>query len=290
MRSEKEMYNILINLASQDERVLAVYMNGSRTNTNVPKDIFQDYDIVYVVTETSSFIEDKKWLKNFGQIMYMQKPDEFPNASSDTKNSYAWLMQFEDGIRLDLHVQTLEHTLKNIKKDKLCKILLDKFAYLPKISEANDEQYHVQRPSETEFLAACNEFWWCTNNLAKGLWRSEILYVQDMANFIVRKELEKLLTWKIGILTNFSVSVGKSAKYMGNYLSSEDYTYYLKTFFDSSIDNAWEAILLMCDLFSHTARWVSEELVFSYNLDEEQAALKFLYHVKSLPKDAKKIF
>jgi hypothetical protein len=40
-------------------------MNGSRTNPNVPKDIFQDYDIVYVVTDTASFIEDENRIKIF---------------------------------------------------------------------------------------------------------------------------------------------------------------------------------------------------------------------------------
>jgi len=48
--------------------------------------------------------------------------------------------------------------------------------------------------------------------VAKGLWREELLYVQDMMNFCVRKQLEKVLSWKIGIKTDFSVSVGKICK------------------------------------------------------------------------------
>lgn len=52
MRSEKEMLELIINTAREDSRIHAVYMNGSRTNKNAPKDIFQDYDIVYVVEET----------------------------------------------------------------------------------------------------------------------------------------------------------------------------------------------------------------------------------------------
>lgn len=59
MRSEKEMYDLILDIAKRDERIRAVYMNGSRANPNIKKDIFQDYDIVYVVTETKTFIEDK---------------------------------------------------------------------------------------------------------------------------------------------------------------------------------------------------------------------------------------
>ena len=50
VRTEKEIYDMLLQIAREDERIKAVYMNGSRTNKNVPKDIFQDYDIVYVVS------------------------------------------------------------------------------------------------------------------------------------------------------------------------------------------------------------------------------------------------
>lgn len=66
MRSEEETYGLIMDIAKADERILAVYMNGSRTNPNVPKDLFQDYDIVYVVKETKTFIEDKDWIHKFG--------------------------------------------------------------------------------------------------------------------------------------------------------------------------------------------------------------------------------
>ena len=47
MRTEKEMFDLIISTAQSDDRIRAVYLNGSRTNPNVPKDIFQDYDVVY---------------------------------------------------------------------------------------------------------------------------------------------------------------------------------------------------------------------------------------------------
>lgn len=45
MRSEQEMYELIIGTARADERIRAVYMNGSRTDKSAPKDIFQDYDM-----------------------------------------------------------------------------------------------------------------------------------------------------------------------------------------------------------------------------------------------------
>jgi len=62
MRTEKEMFDLVLGVANRDSRIRAVYMNGSRANPNVKKDIFQDYDIVYVVTETESIIRDEDWI------------------------------------------------------------------------------------------------------------------------------------------------------------------------------------------------------------------------------------
>ena len=131
-------------------------------------------------------------------------------------------------------------------------------------------------------MACCNEFWWCTNNLAKGLARKEILYVQDMANFVVRKELEKMLSWKVGIKTDFKVSVGKSAKYISNWLSKNEYQDYLQTFFSCDIDSAWKSIFLMCDLFEKTALEVTKQFGYTYNFDEAKNALEFLEMVYKL--------
>lgn len=221
MRSEKQMMDLILDIANNDDRIRAVYMNGSRTNENVPKDIFQDYDIMYVVTETKSFREDKKWIDYFGERLYMQYPDDGVFSKSDKEKCYGWLIQFADGNRLDLHVETISNMNNNILSDKLCLILLDKDNILPKIPKATDEDYWINRPTDQEFQCTCNEFWWCFNNVAKGLWRKEILYVMDMLNFYIRPMLIRLLEWKVGMDNHFSVSTGKSGKYLYRWLSED---------------------------------------------------------------------
>lgn len=289
MRSEKEMYNLLLKIAQDDVRIKAVYMNGSRTNKNVPKDIFQDYDVVYVVNEIKPFIEDKEWINNLGDIWYMQYPDEHPDFPSDKENFYGWLMQFKDGNRIDLHVESLEHAKAHIRDDKLCKILLDKEGVLPEVSESTDEDYFVKKPSKEQYVCTCTEFWWCLNNVGKGLWREELPYANDMINFCVRKQLEKMISWQIGLKTDFSVSVGKSAKYMYKWLSVEDYEKYLSTYSCGSVIDCWKSVFNMISLFVPIAKDVSNRFGFEYNENEEHAGTDFLKLVRELPKDAKEI-
>ena len=59
MRNEQEMYHLILQTAKEDDRIRAVYLNGSRTNNDAPKDLFQDYDVVYVVKDTIPFVEDR---------------------------------------------------------------------------------------------------------------------------------------------------------------------------------------------------------------------------------------
>lgn len=290
MRKEKQMLELILSTAKEDERIRAVYMNGSRTNKNVPKDIFQDYDIVYVVRETGSFIQDKHWIDRFGERLFMQYPDENPDYPSDKENFYGWLMQFADGNRMDLHVETIEHAKKYILEDKLCQILLDKDQILPAVPPATDVDYQVKKPTQMQYLCACNEFWWCMDNVAKGLWREEIPYVQDMLNFHVRKELEKLLAWKIGIQTDFSVSVGKSGKYMYRWLREEEWNAYLSTYASAEVEDCWKAVMEMCDLFEGTAEYVGKQLGYEYDTVEGRNCRSFLEHVRILPKDAVEIY
>ena len=290
MRTEKEMMELILGIAQKDERILAVYMNGSRTNPNVPKDIFQDYDIVYVVTENKPFIEDKSWIDQFGPRLYMQQPDEMDlsmGKSVDFDSCYGWLIQFADGNRIDLHIEPLEKT--NILEDKLCKILLNKKGVLPEIPAPTDEDYHVKRPSEAQYEACVNEFWWCLNNVAKGLWREEIPYVQDMLS-LIRKELVKMLSWKVGCDTGFSVSVGKSGKYLYRWLTGEDWQDFLKTYASGKTEEIWESVMVMCGLFDRTAKDIEKCLGYSYDNETAEGSWGYLRHVRQLPRDAEGVY
>ncbi|WP_294169632.1 aminoglycoside 6-adenylyltransferase [uncultured Clostridium sp.] len=290
MRTEQEMFNLILSVAKNDKRILAVYMNGSRTNPNATKDIFQDYDIVYVVEETKSFREQKDWINQFGERLYMQYPEDNSYYKSDVDNCYSWLIQFTDGNRLDLTVSTLPYVLKEIEGDRLCRILLDKEKCLPNMSEATDMDYWVKKPTEHEFFDTCNEFWWCLNNVAKGLWREEIPYVMDMINYVVRPQLIRLMEWRIGFDTDFTVSVGKSGKYMYRWLESHMWNRFLKTYSSGEVKCIWESVFIMCDLFNDIAKEIACKMNIKYNETEANNSLKFLKDVHLLPKDAKKIY
>ena len=118
MRTEHEMLEIIINTAKSDDRIRAVIMNGSRVNPNARRDIFQDFDIVYIVTEVGSFKEDHSWIDRFGEIMILQMPEAMQYPPPRDNGRFVYLMQFADGNRIDLSLFPLA-ALKELDKDSL---------------------------------------------------------------------------------------------------------------------------------------------------------------------------
>ena len=287
MRTEAEMISLIKDIAFKEENIRAAYIEGSRTNPNAPKDIFQDYDIVYIVTTTKPFREDKEWINNFGKILYMHYPEDNVFYPSDVENCYGWQIQFADGNRMDLHVCTKENALANLE---LYQILVDKDGIVPYPQETTDERYWVKEPREIEFKCTCSDFWWCLNNVAKGLWRNELPYAMDVINFVLRPHLKRLLEWKMGIENNFSVSAGKSGKYFKKYLPKETYRQFLATYSIAEIESIWNSVFEMCDLFQSTAVELSKKQKFVYDFEQAENSLSFLHHVRNLPANAKEIY
>ncbi len=286
MRNEKEMMDMIIGAAQKDGRIRGVYMSGSRTNPDAPRDVFQDYDIAYIVRETETFRKDRDWIDIFGGRMYMQYPDDRMDAGTDPANCYGYLMQLEDGNRLDLRLVTLEYAKKDILHDKLCIILLDKDNVLPKIPGSTDEDHWVKKPGEEEYFFCCNEFRWILNSIGKGLWRGEIPYVMDMLNQHSRQELIKMLSWDVGIATGFTCSIGKLGKYLKRRLPEDKYERLMKTYPKAEEDDIWQSVFEMCGLFEETAIRVGKELGYAYNEEEAYNSRLYLDCTHELPRDA----
>jgi aminoglycoside 6-adenylyltransferase len=289
MRSEQKMYDLILNIARQDERVRAVILNGSRANPNASRDIFQDYDIIYVVTDVAALKSDPAFLPRFGKLMIMQLPDDMsdPPPGSE-RGSYAYLLQFADGNRIDLTLYPLAQ-LDKLWKDSLSVLLLDKDGVIPPFPPADESSYLPKPPTAKAFADCCNEFWWVCPYVAKGLWRGEIVYAHSMFE-VVREQLMKMLAWYIGTNTSFALNPGKYGKYFERYLEPELWTMLLRTYADGDYDHTWEALSIMGELFRRTAGLVALHFGFDYSRGDDARVSAHLQHVRSLPKDAKEMY
>lgn len=295
MRTETQMMDLILSVARQDDRIRAVYMNGSRTNVRAPKDLFQDYDIVYVVKELGSFLRDESWIDVFGERLIMQEPmklDQYLGLSSgDTQGveDYAYLILFNDGNRMDLSLKTAGVMLAEYTGDSLTLPLLDKDGCLPAIPPPDDHSYHIHQPTAGQYFSCCNEFWWCLQNVAKGIWRDELPYVMQMFQSTSHIELDRMVSWWISLQQSEGVATGKMGKYFKRYLPTEYWQQYEQTYSDCRYETIWKSVFVTCDLFSRLARDVADQLGYPY-LDADEANMtRYLDLVRKLPADATEI-
>ena len=289
MRSEQEMLDLIVNTAKADDRIRAVILNGSRAALNRPHDIFQDFDIVYVVTDLMSFKSDPAWIDRFGTRMILQLPDAMEDPPPSDGDRFAYLMQFVDGNRLDLTLCPLAR-INEVRNASMSVLLLDKDGIIGPLPHANDHDDLPKPPTAKAFADCCNEFWWVCPYVAKGLWRREIIYAKYFLDHTVRDQLMKMITWYAGMKVEYSKSAGKVGRHLERYLEPELWATLLETYSDAGYDNTWTALETMCDLFKDTAVPVAEHFGYGYPDLDDKRVRAHLRHVRFLPKNAPEIY
>jgi aminoglycoside 6-adenylyltransferase len=289
MRSEQEITDLILRYANNDENIRLVVMNGSRADPQVKKDPFQDFDVACLVRDLEAYKQNHTIATSFGEIMILQALDDVYDPPLDDCHYYSYLMQFVDGRRIDLSFHSLE-LLGKVLSDTLTIVLLDKDGRERELPPPSDAGYYPVPPSEKSFTECCNEFWWVTPYVAKGLWREQLTYAKYHQEVILRKELMKMMVWYFGVQTNFQRSPGHAGKYLKKYLDPDIWAQLESTYCDSKPEHTWEALLAMGDLFRQTARVVAAHFRYNYPEGEDRRVSEFIRHIRNLPRDAETIY
>ena len=279
MRSEAEIKDLVINFAKHDDRIRAVLLNGSRANPNTPSDNLQDFDVAFIVNNLESFLTYHNWVHFLGDKIITQLPNEMTFGKNNDKEeplSFAYLMLFKDESRIDLTLLSKQNLKPDFKLDSLTMVWLDKDNLFSHVSSPSDKDYHICKPTEKEFLDTCNEFWWVSTYIAKGLLRTEITYAKEMSEIIVRPVLMKIIEWKIGVENSFSVSFGKAGRFIRNYVTDDFYEKILQTYSGSDIEENWKSLFIMTDVFKQASNEIAQQLGFQIAKKEQDDTLEYL--------------
>ena len=278
MRTEQEMMDLVLGVAKADDRIRAVSMEGSRANPAAPKDKYQDYDITFYVSDIAPFYNNPAWVvEKFGEPLIMQMPEAM--RWPDGGGHFNYMMIYPDSNRLDLTLEPKKYT----DNGEPSVTLIDKDGgngFRPALPPPSDAVYHIKPPTQLFYYSCCNNFWWCLNNVAKGIARDELPYVTQMLNEVVRSELHDMIRWYIGVTHGFDLSAGKDGKYFKRYLPPELYARYAATYSGGNYEDVWASLFTMCGLFHTLAVDVAAHFGFVYRQDEEEGMRKYLRMVR----------
>ena len=266
MRTETEMFDVILQTAKVLQ-VDAVAMSGSRTNPKAPKDEFQDYDVVYIVGDLDGLIADLSWLDQFGTRIIEQH--------NILGNRRLYLMLFEDGNRIDLTLCPKDHIQEWVESEADFTVLEDTKGLFETYSPS-PERFWIHPASNSDFEKTCNEFWWVSAYVVKGICRNQLIYATDHLYGICQQELLKILAWQVAS-DRGTVDIGKNYKYLFNYLLSEKEKEFSALLDFSSLDKITQSLFATMQLFHQEAQSLAQKMGFKY---EKEVAEKMMRYAK----------
>ena len=264
MRTETEILDVILKTA-KTLQVAAVAMSGSRTDTKAPKDEFQDYDVVFVVDDFDNLTSDLYWLDQFGKRIIEQE------VALDHRRLN--LMLFEDGNRIDLTLCPKEHIKEWVDSEAEFIVLEDKKGLFESYSPS-PKRFWIHPATETDFEKTCNEFWWVSAYVVKGIHRNHLVYATDHLYGICQQELLKLLAWQVAA-DKGTVDVGKNYKYLFQYLPAEKEKEFSNLLDFSSIEKLSQSLLATMQLFHREAQRLAQKLGFDYDKEVAEKMIEY---------------
>ena len=264
MRTETEMMNLILQIA-ESLKVDAVALSGSRTNEQAPKDEFQDYDVVYVVYDIDNLTSDLAWLDQFGKRIIEQE------VTLGHRRLY--LMLFEDGNHIDLTLCTKDHINEWVDSEAGFTVLVDEKGLFESYSPS-PQRFWTSPASETDFEKSCNEFWWVSAYVVKGICRKQVIYATDHLYGICQQELLKILAWQVA-RDRGVVDIGKNYKYLFNYLPVEKEKEFSNLLDFASLDKITQTLFATMQLFQQEAQYLAQKMGFKYEKEVAEKMMRY---------------
>ncbi|WP_109077112.1 aminoglycoside 6-adenylyltransferase [Aggregatibacter kilianii] len=264
MRTETEILDLILRIAKV-LKVTAVALSGSRATPNALKDEFQDYDVVYLVEDLEEVVTDLTWLDLFGNRMIEQ------HVSLEHRRLF--LMLFEDGNRIDLTLCPKEHLREWLDSEADFTVLTDPLGLFQSYALA-PQCYWTAPATAADFEKSCNEFWWVSAYVVKGIRRRQLIYAADHLYDICQKELLKLLTWQVAADKGV-VDVGKNYKYLFRYLPAEKEVAFAALLRFSNQENLTQSLMATQIFFHQEAQTFSLKTGFFYDKETAEKMLKY---------------
>lgn len=264
MRTETEMFDLILQTA-KSLKVEAVAMSGSRTDTKAPKDEFQDYDVVYVVDDLDNLTSNLAWLDQFGTRIIEQH--------NILGNRRLYLMLFEDGNRIDLTLCPKDHIQEWVESEADFTVLEDPKG-LFEFYSPSPQRFWTSPASQIDFEKACNEFWWVSAYVVKGIHRKQVIYATDHLYGICQQELLKVLACQVAS-DRGEVDIGKNYKYLFQYLPAEKEKEFSALLDFSSVEKLTQSLFATMQLFHREAQILAQKMGFDYDMEVAEKMIEY---------------
>ncbi len=199
--AESEVLERLVAWGEAHESIRALILTSSRARSDGSVDTLSDYDLIVAVTDTAGFTTNDEWVSAYGEPLARW---------GDQSELYGLTNHFlgvvyADGVKVDYTVWP-EALLERVAEaealpeelDVGYRVLLDKQGRTAGWKAPTYRAHIPAPPTETEYRAIIEEFWWDTTYVAKALWRGEVVFAKFALDYDAKiVALRRVLEWRI---------------------------------------------------------------------------------------------
>ena len=283
--NEEEVIAKIVAWAAAQAPVRLVLLTSSRANPVAARDLLSDYDIDLVVTDPRLYA-GSEWLRGYGEplLQVRDSAEEFGLWHDNCMVLYA------DGTKIDyrLWTQALIERIGAAQSlppslDSGYRVLLDKDGATYGWPDPTHTAYIPAKPTEADYRALIEEFWFVATYVAKYLWRDEFIPVKVIFDYELKYLLlRRLLEWRVEIDRGWSVQPGFFGRGLQRYMDPALWAQFEATYTGPDRGENWQAFFATLDLFRRLAKSVARDLGYVYPEELDTRMTRYLEQIKAL--------
>ena len=285
---ETEPLEKLVAWGNAHPLICAMILTSSRTRPDGPVDILSDYDVILAVTDADQFGREDAWLSDYGKpaVRYSDQGELY------NLTTYWRGVLYEDSVKIDYSVWPVS-LLERLSAEAALPdqldvgylVLLDKDRLTSGLQPPSYRAHIPARPTEAEYQALVEEFWWEITYVAKNLWRDELVFARWCLEHEIKLEvMRRLLEWRVEIDHDWSVKPGVRGRGFKRLLPVDIWSDFASTYVGPDIEDNWAALFRSTSLFRRVAMEVGDALGYAYPQPLDDRVSAYLDAVRKLPR------
>jgi len=282
---EAEVLARLTAWSERDDAIRTLVLTSSRARADDTVDTLSDYDVIVAVPEVAAFVADDDWVRGYGEPLarWGDRHEVLGFATTFCGVVYA------DRVKVDYSVwpQALVERVAEAAPlpddlDVGYRVLVDKddatSGWVPPTYRA-----HVPaKPSQAEYEALVEEFWWVTTYVAKGLWRGELVFAKWVLDCDAKSgALRRMLEWRVELDHGWALRPGAYGRGLERLVPGDVWTELAATYVGTGVAENWDALFRTTALFRRVATDVGSALGYPYPVDVDAGVTALLAAVRA---------
>jgi aminoglycoside 6-adenylyltransferase len=272
---EADVVARLVGWGENDPSIRALVLTSSRARADESVDALSDYDVIVAVEDAAAFAADDAWVFAYAQPLARWGDEDEVHGLT----TYFQGVVYADGVKIDYTVWP-EALLDRVAKagalpdalDVGYRVLLDKSGRTPDWPAATYRAHIPTKPTEAEYRALVEEFWWDTTYVAKALWRGEVVFAKFVLDYDAKLvALRRFLEWRIQLDRDWSWRPGAYGRGLERHLPADLAAELARTYVGTDVEDNWNALFRTTALFRRVATEVGEALGYAYPLEVDEA-------------------